>query len=118
MFYAGIQYSSSLIFRFESYQVIAWLNKQVSSGGGLWHGSKPASIISNTTKSLPLPSATISQVSTLPRHMPNAGSTPYQCSYVTPDVKVFAGAPQLLHPEPTPYSGMTMRPDAANKYDT
>lgn len=99
------------LLQFNSYQVIAWLNKQ-SSGGAQWNGAKTAS---STFSPMLIPASTNSQVASLPRFMPSVGTAPYQRLYVTPDVKIVAGMPQQLHPEPTPYSGMLRRPDAANK---
>ncbi|KAL7432547.1 hypothetical protein ACHAXH_007012 [Discostella pseudostelligera] len=97
-------------------QVIAWLNKQMSSGGAMWNGTKAASNTPNTVHAFPTPAATGSQVATLPRfNMLSAGST-FQRSYVTPDVNSVAGMPQQLHPEPTPYySGMLRHPGATHK---
>ena len=113
-----------------TYQVIAWLNKQVnkssSSGGATtWQRGLEAAANDNstsTTRALPTPAfptplTTNSQASgaALSRLLPNnAVATPYQRLHVTPDLKPSisdgvggsGGMPQL-HPGPTPYS---MRP--------
>jgi len=90
----------------------------MSGGGVLWNGKNAPNNTFSTLKAMPMHTSTISRVATVPRRLPNAGSTPYQRSYVTPDVKAVDGMPQQLHPEPTPYSGMTRRPDAANNHYT
>ena len=117
-----------------TYQVIAWLNKQVksssnSSGGATtWQRGLEAAAANNssssmTTRALPTPATssaaafptpltTNSQASaTLSRLLPNnAVATPYQRLHVTPDLKpgisVGSGSGGIpqLHPGPTPYS--------------
>jgi len=94
------------------HQVIAWLNKQAnkaSVGGATWQGGMAS------VNTFPTPVTANSQApAALSRFLPyNVGgaTTPYQRSYVTPDIKPSAtsGVPKL-HPEPTPYSSIPQRP--------
>ena len=105
------------------HQVIAWLNKQAnkaSVGGATWQGGMASVNNNNNNNSknvstFPTPVTANSQApAALSRFLPyNVGgaTTPYQRSYVTPDIKPSAtsGVPKL-HPEPTPYSSIPQRP--------
>ncbi|KAL3823562.1 hypothetical protein ACHAXA_002903 [Cyclostephanos tholiformis] len=83
-------------------QVIAWLNKQLSSGGAVrWQGGT----IATSKTEFPTPVATAPS-----RYMPSSVTSPHQQSYVTPDIRAVAG----LHPGPTPYSRIPRIPGTAD----
>ena len=100
------------------HQVIAWLNKQANKanvGGATWQGGMASANNSSNVNTFPTPVTANSQApAALSRFLPNnvgGATTPYQRSYVTPDIKPSAtsGVPKL-HPEPTPYSSLPQRP--------
>ena len=95
------------------------MNKQANNGS-LWQGGRTiGGAASTASKVYPTPNTANNQTSSLSR-LPNAAlaATPYQRSYVTPEVTkptTSGVVTQQLHPEPTPFLGLPRRPGASNK---